>query len=176
MKKILLKYGIITGILITSFIFFYFIIFYPLLIENSEYCSLGLIGLIGVFLPSFFGIMEYREKINNRYITFKKALIIGLLIALIGILLYLLYFTFDYHFMHPSLLDREIAFQTRPERIEELRKLKDHAAIEHLNEYRARYSNPIYFIYYTVIDFVPFGIFMSVVSAFVLKRKPKKTI
>ena len=173
MKRILIKYGIITGVFIILFIIFYYTVFYPLLIKNSEYCSLGLIGLLGSFITTFFGVMEYREKINNRFISFKKAFYIGLLISLIGITLYLLYFTFDYHFMHPSLLEREIAFQTRPERIEELSKLKDHAAIDHINEYKANYSKPLYFIYYTVSEFIPFAFFMSFVSALVLKRKPK---
>ena len=174
MKKILIKDGIITGVFIILFIIFYYTVFYPLLIKNSEYCSLGLIGLLGSFITTFFGVMEYREKINNRFISFKKAFYIGLLISLIGITLYLLYFTFDYHFMHPSLLEREIAFQTRPERIEELSKLKDHAAIDHISDYKTNYSKPFYFIYYTVGEFIPFGIFMSFISALVLKRKPKK--
>ena len=175
MNRILIKYGIITGILIILFIIFYYSIFYPLLIKNSEYCALGLIGLMGSFLTTFFGVMEYTEKINNRFISFKKAFYIGLLISLIGIIIYLLYFTFDYHFMHPSLLEQEIAFQTRPERLEELSKLKDHAAIDHISEYKANYSKPLYFIYYTVSEFIPFAIFMSLISALVLKRKPKKS-
>lgn len=174
MKRIIIKYGIITGVILTLFMIFYYTIFYAILKENSEYCSLGLAGLLGSFCVSFFGILEYRDKVNNHFISFKKAFYLALMISLVGILIYLVYFTFDYHFMHPSLLESEIAFQSRPERVEQLSKLKDHAVIERIAEYKENYKKPLYFVFYTTIDLIPFGVFLSLISALLLKRKPKK--
>ena len=173
MKNIILKYGLITGVFITLFLIFYYTLFYTFLIKNQEYCSLGLIGLLGSFSMVFFGIVEYRDKINNHVISFKRAFTIGFLISFMGSLIYLAYYTIDYNFFKPSLLDREIAFQSRPEKIEHLSKEKIQALTDRLRIYREDFHNPFYFVLYTIGDALPFGIFLTLTSAFILKRKVK---
>ena len=173
MKKIVLKYGLITGVFITLFLISYYILIYPFLIKNSEYCSLGLFGLLGSFSMVFFGILEYRDKLNNHVISFKEAFTIGFLISLMGSLIYLTYYIIDYNFFKPSLLEREISYQLRPEKIEHLNKEKIQDLTDRLRIYREDFHNPFYFVLYTVGDALPFGIFLTLTSAFILKRKAK---
>ncbi len=173
MKNIVLKHGLITGIFITSFMVFYYVIFYPFLIRHNEYCSLGLLGLIGSFSMVFFGILEYRDKVNNHIISFKKAFKIGFLISLMGSLIYLAYYTINYHFFKPSLLEREISYQLRPQKIEHLNKESIQALTDRIKEYRNSFHNPIYFILNTLGDALPFGLFFTLISALILKRKAK---
>lgn len=173
MKSIILKYGLITGILITLFLIFYYTLFYSFLIKNNEYCSLGLIGLLGSFSMVFFGILEYRDKINNHVISFKKAFSIGFLISLMGSFIYLAYYTIDYNFFKPSLLEREIIYQSRPEKIEHLSKEKIQALTDRLYAYKEDLHNPFYFVLYTFSDALPFGVFVTLTSSLILKRKSK---
>ena len=90
-----------------------------------------------------------------------------------GSFIYLAYYTIDYNFFKPSLLEREIIYQSRPEKIEHLSKEKIQALTDRLYAYKEDLHNPFYFVLYTFSDALPFGVFVTLTSALILKRKSK---
>ncbi|PQJ79956.1 DUF4199 domain-containing protein [Polaribacter porphyrae] len=82
MKSTVLKfgsYGLIVGFVIFSIHLFFGI-------DNLDYSTNEILGYVSIFLSLsfiFFGIKHYRDKENNGFISFGKAIQIGLLIAVL---------------------------------------------------------------------------------------------
>ena len=82
MKSTVLKFGLYE--LIAGFIIF--TLHLTLGINNLDYSTNEILGYISIFLSLsfiFFGIKHYRDRVNDGFITFGKAIVIGLLISIL---------------------------------------------------------------------------------------------
>lgn len=81
MKKILLRYGIFSGITILAFFAFTLSIGKSLNYDLQE-----VIGYVGIFLSLvfvYFGIRQYRDQVNGGRLSFGQGLKVGMLIVLV---------------------------------------------------------------------------------------------
>src|SRR5688572_33438338 len=104
MKKNVLIFGVILGILLAGHAVYMMTLVY----NNPEFESNDIVGyaaMIVVFSLTFFGIRNYRNKQLNGVITFGKAFKTGALIALVGSTLYVVMGLSYYYFFVPDFLD-----------------------------------------------------------------------
>jgi hypothetical protein len=169
MKKTILTYGLISGIL-SSVMMAATMTFLHNLNGHNGYLF-GYTAIVLSFLLVFFGIRSYRDNIGNGQITFAKAFTVGISITLISCLFYvvtweIIYFNFIPHFMDSyfaQAVDKIKASGASPDTIQA--KLADLERSKHL------YSNPFYNAALTFLEPFPVGLVITLLSAAILRKK-----
>ncbi len=176
MKKTILVYGLIAGIILAAFI----CISMPAMKDMSSGSALtsmfvGYTVQLLAFSLIFFAIRSYREKYNSGVISFSKAFSIGLWISLIGSAFYVIAWALVFHYVMPDFFDKWSALQLEaaaksgagPDQIAKL-KLQ-------MEESKRIYETWWGFTGMTLFEILPTGILVTLISAGILKRRqPKK--
>ena len=169
MKKTILTYGLISGIL-SSLMMAATIPFMHDLNGHNGYLF-GYTAIVLSFLLVFFGIRSYRDNLGNGHITFAKAFAIGISITLISCLFYvvtweIIYFNFIPHFMDSyfaNAVDRIKSSGASPDTIQ--------AKLADLERSKRLYSNPLYNAALTFLEPFPVGLVITLLSAAILRKK-----
>jgi hypothetical protein len=174
MKNVILRYGIISGIVIASIMLLSTLIIKGLGIEkaNFEYgMIIGYTNMILAFSAIYFAIRKYRDTHNDHKLSIKDGIFIGLGITVIATIFYSLMWLFVYYNIIPNFMEDYSAYV--------LEKLEasgaSGAAIEQHNNdmasFKAMYNSPLSIFLITLIEPLPVGIIITIVSTLVLRRK-----
>jgi Protein of unknown function (DUF4199) len=172
MKKIVLRFGLISGFILMALS----ATLMPLCLkgilplENQE--VLGYTSMVLSFLLVFFGVRSYRESVGGGAIGFGKAFQVGILITLITCAMYvlaweILYYTFlpDFFETYTShVLAQMKATGASAEAVQ--KKAQEMASFAKL------YHNPLVNSGVTFLEVFPVGLIVTLVSAAILRRKP----
>ena len=172
MKKTILTFGIISGVIAAVLM----CTTVPLLRDTTHGNRALIIGYATIVLAAlliFFGIRSYRDNIAGGSITFGRAFTIGLGITLISCAIYVVawevvYFTFLPHFMDSyfaAQIQRVQASGGTPEAVQ--------AKVAAIRQSQIAYQNPLINALYTFIEPFPVDLLLTIVSAAILRRKPK---
>jgi len=169
MKKIVLTFGIISGVMISVLMGGSLLIADR--IGSGHSMVLGYTIMVASFLLIYFGIRSYRDTTLAGQISFGRAFACGILITLITTVFYvamweILYFNFMPHFMDSYFAAQIHHIQTSgldPATID-----RQVAAIRHSQQL---YQNPLVNAAYTFIEPFPVGLIITLVSAATLRRK-----
>lgn len=169
MKNIILKNGIFAGLIVTAFMLYGTISLQKNPKDFEPSYVLGFTGMILAFTFIFIGIKQFRDKINDGYVTFGQGFKVGFLIALFASAIYVGVWLIEYYFFFPDFMERYAEFELSHAKPEELaEKTKEMAS------YKEWYKNPILIILLTFMEILPLGLLITLISALILKRK--KTI
>ena len=175
MKKVVLAYGIIAGLIVAGLMFF----------STSYFCSKGDFdhGLIYGYTVMiialsmiFVGVKSLRDKHNGGTINFGKAFKIGLFISLIASTIYVISWLINYYCFMPDFMDKYavvMVAKARASGITADQLAKKTAEIAQMKEW---YKNPLFVILMTYVEILPVALVVTLISAFVLKRKATKQI
>jgi len=168
MKKVVLTFGVLCGLLpiLTMII--------GLLAGSGHGNGSLVLGWTVIILSSlfiFFGMRSYRENYNNGVISFGKAFQVGILIALIGALMYVIVWEIVYfNFMHDMMdgyftaeMERMKASGASPEEME-----KGKAFWEMYK------NNPLVNAAMTSMEPLTVTVPVTLISSLIVKRKTKK--
>lgn len=174
MRKIVIVYGLITGFIVTAmfqiWMFFYQRGVFDL--ENGEIFGYG--SMIVALSMIFFGIKSYRDNHSGGSIRFWKGVQIGLLISVIASLVYA--------------AGWEIYVRTSPDTVNSfidnysehhINKLREGGATpeeidrtaNEMASFREMYKNPLIRFGFTIIEILPVGIIVTLLSAALLRKK-----
>lgn len=173
MKKIVLTFGLISGA-ISSVLMMGTVRFIDQ-IGFDRGVIVGYTAIVLSFLLVFFGIRSYRENVGDGYISFGRAFQVGILIALISSLIYIVTW--------------EIVFQNWlydfPEKytsyvIEQARA--SGASAEEIARQRAEWDstwalyrgNILVRAAYTFLEPFPVGLLITLISAVILRKRRKE--
>lgn len=173
MKKIVIICGSIAGLIVTSMM----LASIAGCFSGSDFegsvgsMLLGYSSMVVAFSLIFVGVKNYRDKHNDRTISFGKALKIGLLITLVASTIYVIVWQIDYYFFIPDFYEKYSAHI--------IREMKTHGATQAqiqlqivVNKANGEmYKNPLFNAMFTYIEILPVGIIMSFLAALILKRK-----
>ncbi len=169
MKKIVLTFGLISGLMISV------LMGGSLLLANKlgsvHSMMLGYTIMVASFMMIYFGIRSYRDNILAGQISFGRAFACGILITLITTVCYvamweILYFNFMPHFM-----DGYFAAQIHKVQSAGLDPATTAAQVAALQHSQQLYQNPLVNIAYTFIEPFPVGLIITLVSSGILRRK-----
>jgi len=174
MKKNVLVFGLVSGIIITVMMFFAVSMCYndP---DFEPNMILGYAAMLAAFSFIFIGIKNYRDKYNDGVISFGRAFRIGLFITLIASTMYVVGWLIDYYFFVPDFMDKYIQHVlTNAERegataAELAQQAKDMA------DYKELYKNPVMVILITYSEVLPIGLIVTLISALILKKNPQRS-
>lgn len=171
MNKTILTYGLISGavaaVLMTGNALYF--------CNSLDHKNGELFGYAGILLSMlfvYFGTRAYRDQKMPAGLSFSEAFKVAILIAVISCLCYVVAWLIVYPTLMPDFMDKFIE-QT-------LAKLKESGATPEqisqeaakMEEMKVMYRNPLFRAAITFLEPFPVGLLVSLVSSFLLKRKP----
>jgi hypothetical protein len=169
MKKTVLTFGLIAGVIISVLMGGSLLLADK--IGSGHSMALGYTIMVASFLLIYFGIRSYRDNNLGGQISFGRAFACGILITLVASVCYVamwevLYFNFMPHFMD-SYFAAEI-HKIQASGLDAATTAAKVAAIQHSQQL---YQNPFVNMAYTIMEPLPVGLIITLVSAAILRRK-----
>jgi hypothetical protein len=170
MKKIVLTFGLISGAIMS--VLMTVIMVFAHQTNPSSGMVIGYTIMVLSFLLVFFGIRSYRENIGNGYISFGRALSVGLLIMLISCICYVATWEVVYHKFMPDFGEKYMAQSIERVRASGKSPQEIDAELASMKSMMQLYNNNIFFnMAITFLEPLPVGVLMSLVSAFILRKR-----
>jgi hypothetical protein len=172
MKNIVLRFGLASGfILITMSA-----VMLPLCMRGGfDYSEIiGYSAMVLAFLLVFFGVRSYRDNVAGGAIGFGKAFQVGILITLITCAMYVIAWEITYYNFFPDFIDQYSAHVLARMRAagESVAAIQEKTAeMANMAKY---YKNPLFNVGITFMEVFPVGLIMTLVSAAILRRKPRQ--
>jgi Protein of unknown function (DUF4199) len=171
MKKNVLVFGIISGLVISIFMSISMISMSKS--SGAEHgmnsMLIGYLSMLIAFSLIFVAVKNYRDKQNGGIISFGQAFKMGLLIALIGSTIYVITWALVYNLYLPDFMDKYVESMIKNAKPEELQEVTKEA-----QGYKEMYKNPLMFTFMTYMEILPVGLIVALITALILKRnKPE---
>jgi hypothetical protein len=171
MKKTVLTFGLISG-LISSLMMLGTLLFINR-IGFGKGWIVGYTGIVMSFLLVFFGIRSYRENVGNGSITFGRAFSVGILITLISCAFYVVTWEIIYFKLMPDFMETFTTYAVEQVRASGGSQQMIDAKLKEMKDLGVMLNNPLINAAYTFIEPFPVGLLLTLISAAILKRKPK---
>lgn len=169
MKKTILVFGCISGLLVAAWMVGS--VAYSYSVNNYQGSMLlGYASMLLALSLVYVGVKNYRDKEGGGIISFGKAFQVGLFISLVASTVYVIAWTLDYFVFVPDFMEKYCT--------QYLHELKNSGATPteitsktaEINSMKELYKNPLMVVLFTYLEILPVGLFVSVVSALLLKR------
>jgi len=171
MKKTILTFGLISGAVISG------LMTLAMVFSNQIGFDRGLVvgytSMVLSFLLVFFGVRAYRDNEGQGSITFGRAFGLGMCITLISCVCYVATWEILYHFFMPDYFDKYAAHVIEKARAAGASAAALEAKAAQLRQAQAMYANPFINAAMTFIEPFPVGLLITLISAAVLRRKPR---
>ena len=169
MKKTILTFGAISGLVIGLFIVVISLLVsrYPSL-ENTY---VGYSAQIIAFAFIFVGVKNFRDKFNQGTVSFGKAFRIGLGITLIAGTVYVLVWLVEFYVFIPDFMEKYAAKMVKNVHDSGVPQAIADKKIAQINGMKEMYKNPLFVILLTYAEVLPVGLIISLLTALILKRK-----
>lgn len=174
MKKNILVYGLISGLIVSTLML--------LSINNLSHCEgnvdmgtsmlIGYASMLLAFSLVFVGIRNYRDKYNNGIISFGKAFKIGILIVLIASTMYVVAWQIDYFYFIPDFMDKYSAHSINELKASGASQAEIDKQVKEMADFAIMYQNPFFNALMTYMEILPVGLLVTLICSFILKRKP----
>ena len=168
MKKTVLRFGLYGSITIcVLFLISWFVL------DGLPYSTQEVLGYVSMILALgfvFFGIKQYRDKENDGKLSFKKALLIGVLISLITALVFGILDVFYTEVLNPDFMT-EYYNQSVETMKASLPADEFEAKLAEMESQKELFSNPLFSFALMAMTVFVIGFIISLLSALVLQRK-----
>lgn len=173
MQKIILRYGLYSGLVSAALMLFTaYQIKEKGIIEGGE--IYGYTGMVLSMLFVFAGVKVYRDREKNGVISFGEAFKIGGLIALISCLFYVVTWMIVSEFITPDFMDKYIAYSLDKMKAGGAAEAEVQAAAAQMEQYKTMYQNPLIRFGMTLIEPLPVALLMSLLTAAILGKRQTK--
>jgi hypothetical protein len=170
MKKNVIKYGLIAGLIVSVWMLGSITLCYATgKFEGSM--VLGFASMIIAFSLMYPAIKNYRDKQNNGVISFGEAFKMALLIALIGSTMYVAVWLIDYYFFIPDFMDKYSAHILQKAQSSGASAAEMAEKIKEVNKMKGWYDSVFGVVFMTYMEIFPIGLIVSLITALILKRK-----
>ncbi len=170
MRKVVLTFGLIAGLIVATLM----LLSMPLMdkgiisFENGQ--LFGYTTMAIALSMIFFGVKSYRDNHNGGMLSFGKAFQVGILIAAVASIIYassweVYMATSSGDFMEQYTARYLEQMQSEGASVEEIEEMK-----ASMSEMAEMYKNPIIRFGMTLMEIIPVGLIITLISAFILKR------
>src|ERR1041385_7511041 len=136
---------------------------------------IGYTSMVLAFLLVFFGIRSYRENVANGQISFGRALGVGLLIMIIACACYVITWEILYFNFMPDFADKYAAHAIEQVRASGKPPQEVAQEIEKMKQFKTLYNNVFFNIAMTLLEPLPVGLVMTLISAAILRKKKQES-
>lgn len=171
MKKTIITFGLISGAV--SALMMVATVPFVDRIGFDKGAVIGYTSIVLSFLLVFFGIRSYRDNVGNGQITFSKAFAVGISITLISCVCYVVTWEILYFHFLPDFMDKYGAHVIEKAKASGATAAAVQTQVEQMKKYKEMYDNPLLNAALTFIEPFPIGLVITLISAAVLRRKPR---
>jgi len=171
MKKIVLTFGLISGGIVSGMMLITLPFHDALGFDRS--LILGYTSMVLAFLLVFFGVRSYRDNIAGGTVRFGRAFAVGALIAVVGSLCYVATWEVTYFKLAPDYLTKYQARTLEKARAEGASEGAISLKKAEMDKFAVMYRNPAINAALTLVEPLPVGLIIALVSAGVLSRRKK---
>ena len=170
MKKIVLTFGLIAGV-VMSIAMFATLPFTDRLIDLGLGEVVGYTSMVLAFLLVYFGVRSYRDNTFDGTIGFWRAFGVGLLIVLVASSCYVASWEFIYYKLRP-----DFGTKYAQAMVDQAKKSGASAEViakkaKEAQDFAVMYNKPLVNIAFTLIEPLPPGVVLALLSAAMLRRK-----
>jgi hypothetical protein len=170
MNKAVLTFGLISG-LIMSILMGGSLLLADKIGSGHNSLVLGYTIMVASFLLIYFGIRSYRDNTLAGQISFGRAFACGLLITLISTVCYVIMWEVLYFNFMPHFMDGYFAAQIHKVQSAGLDAATTAARVAAIQHSQQLYQNPLVNMAYTLMEPLPVGLLITLLSAALLRRK-----
>jgi len=171
MKKIVLIYGSIAGLIVGGMLLATMPLYQNGILDHEHGLLIGYTSMVISLSLVFFGVKSYRDKYLSGVITFGKAVAVGLLISLVAAVLYALAWEICYHTVASGYVDHMVTSHLEKLKQEGASVEKIEAERVEMEEFKIMYENFIIRFGMTLMEILPVGVVITLISAGLLRRK-----
>ena len=173
MKKTVLTFGLISGAVMAALMMTTVAFIDKIGFENGT--IVGYTSIVLGFLLVFFGIRSYRENVGDGYISFGRAFSVGILIALISSIIYVLTWEIVFHNWLYDFPEKYTAYVIQKAQASGVPAAEVAHQREEMDSMWALYrSNFFVRAAFTFVEPFPVGILVTLISAVALRRRRKE--
>jgi len=169
MKKTVIVFGLIAGVIVVA------LVWLMLAVSSTDHSQFVGYGIMVVSLSMiFFGIKSFRDNHGSGTITFWKGIQIGLLITLIASLMYAggwIVHNAVYPEWVGMFMEKYSEQQADTMRIAGSSQAEIDAASHQMAEMGKMLENPLVFFLVGLVEIIPVGIAITVISAAILRKR-----
>ncbi len=169
MKKTILTFGLISGVLISVMMAATIPFADRIGFDRGAY--VGYTTMVLAFLLVYFGIRSYRDNDGDGTITFAKGFGVGASIMLIACVFYVLTWEIMYFKFMPDFMDKYSAYEVAKMQASGASAAAVQAQIQQLKHYTELYNHVLYNSAMTFLEPLPVGLLITLVSAAILRKK-----
>ena len=175
MKKTVLTFGLISGAVMAALMMGTVAFIDKIGFENGT--IVGYTSIVLGFLLVFFGIRSYRENVGDGYISFGRAFSVGILIALISSVIYVLTWEIVFHNWLYDFPEKYTAYVIEKARASGVSAADVARQREEMDSMWALYrSNFFVRAAFTFVEPFPVGLLVTLISAVALRRRRKERL
>jgi hypothetical protein len=172
MKKIVLVYGGIAGVIVGGMFFATWPLHEKGIINFDNGHLVGYTTMVIALSLIFFAVKSFRDQQSGGNITFGKGLVIGLLITLVAGVLYALTWEIMYNTVASDFMEKMSQHYYDTAVKEGASEVKLAELKQEMQEFSVMYENPIIRFGFTLLEIIPVGIIISLISAGLLRKSP----
>jgi len=173
MKKTVLTFGLISGA-IASLLMFTTMLFADR-IGFDRGLIIGYTTIVVSLLLVPFGIRSYRENVGGGSITFGRAFAVGILITLISCICYVIAWEILYFNFLPDFAEKYTAYMVAKARAAGASQQAIEATVQDMKNMKGILDNPVLNGAMAFIEPFPVGLIITLVSAAILRKKPRSS-
>ncbi len=178
MKKNILIHGLIAGVIVSTLMLLSvnYMNHSEGKVDYSTSMLIGYASMLLAFSLVFVGIRNYRDNYNNGVISFGKAFKIGGLIVLIASTVYVAAWLVDYFYFIPDFMEKYSADALETLKASGASQMEIEKQAQEMANFKTMYDNPFFNAMMTYVEILPVGLIVTLISAFILKRKELKPV
>jgi hypothetical protein len=169
MKKTVWTFGLISGAVLS--VMMAITIPFQHEIGYDRALIIGYTTMVLAFLLIFFGIKSYRDNLAGGRIKFGRAFVVGALIAFISSLCYVATWEVIFFKFQPDFLEKYQARAIEQKKASGAPQAEIDKQIAADKVMAERYKNPFFNAAFTLVEPLPVGLLIALVSAAVLSRR-----
>ena len=169
MKRTVWTFGLISGAIIS--VMMAITVPFEEQIGSDRGLIIGYTTMVLSFLLVFFGIRSYRDNVAGGSVSFGRAFGVGMLIVLISSLCYVATWEVIYFKFAPGFAAKLEAYNIEQARKKASSPAEVEAKVAEAKVFTQRYQNPVFNAAITLLEPLPVGLVIALVSAGVLRRR-----
>ena len=166
MKKTILRYGLLSGALAA--------VLMTLTAINPDFENGAYYGYAGILLSMlfvYFGVRSYREQVNGGVLSFGKGFQVGLLIAIVSCLCYVIAWMFVSEMFMPDFMEKYVQHSLTKMQQSGASAVELEKYTADMAEFKEMYKNPLVKFGMTFIEPFPVGFLVALISAVLLRKQ-----
>jgi hypothetical protein len=169
MKKVILTFGLISGAILA--VMMWLTIPFQDNISFDRGLVIGYTTMVVAFLLTYFGARSYRDNVAGGTVSFGRAFVVGASIAVVASACYVASWEVLYFNVLPDYMEKYEAHALEAARKSGATQAQiDQKKVE-MDKFAVQYRNPVFNIAMTLIEPLPVGLLIAIISAAVLSRR-----